>query len=124
VFPFSSRNSTPVARGVESDERISLPTLAPERTAVSATQRSEGQWHALVRFGLDLFHRYPRSGVSARRAAGSAHDSHASTRVPPERVLAIGAAPPGFPHVKSVTYGMRFRTVLLKSRSRLLGYLR
>ena len=64
------------------------------------------------------------SSVWGKYADASARpDSQASILVPPERVLAMGAAPPGLPQDKSVTYGMRLRTVLLKSRSRLLGKL-
>jgi len=47
VFDFSSRNSRPVARGVESLERKILPTLAPERTAVSESLLRGGCAHWL-----------------------------------------------------------------------------
>lgn len=70
VLPFSSRNSRPVARGVESEERTTLPTFAPDKTEMcqrriaSESRKGKGLANILVKFGLDFWYRYPRSTSS------------------------------------------------------------
>lgn len=52
IVPFSSRNSTPVARGVESDERMTLPTFAPDKTIDCRRRLKSGEHYRTYWLGL------------------------------------------------------------------------